>query len=135
MYSLWVKVKFGGGDVILGWMDQKVRWKIEYYKTPSGKEVIQEFIDGLEPKIKGRINNTFELLAQFGPLLRMPHAKKIAGTSLWELRILGETSTRFFYISLIHQTFIVLHGFTKKKQKTPKKEIEIAEKRLRQLTI
>src|SRR3990167_3764742 len=107
----------------------KIRWKIEYYKTASGRDLIKEFIDGLEPKIKGKIYNTFELLAEFGPQLRMPHSKKLVGTPLWELRILGEASTRFFYISMIKQTFLILHGFTKKKQKTPRKEIEIAEKR------
>ncbi len=113
----------------------KIRWKIEYYKTPSGKEVIQEFIDCLEPKTKGKIYNTFELLVEFGPQLRIPHTKKLVSTPLWELRVLGEGSTRFFYISQVQHTFIILHGFTKKKQKTPKKEIEIALNRLRQLTI
>lgn len=110
----------------------KIRWKIEYYKTTSGKNIIQEFIDRLEPNTKGKIYNTFELLAEFGPQLRMPHTKKLAGIPLWELRILGEGSTRFFYISQVQHTFIILHGFTKKKQKTPGKEIEIALNRLRQ---
>ena len=57
--------------------------------------------------------------------------KKVAGTSLWELRILGEKSLRFFYIAKTGRAFLLLHGFTKKKQKTAKKEIKIALGRLR----
>lgn len=106
------------------------RWKIEYYKTYQGHEPIQEFIDNLEERYRTKVFHTFELLAEFGPLLRMPHAKKITGTSIWELRILGQASLRFFYIAIIQKTFLILHGFTKRKQKTPKNEVEFALKRL-----
>lgn len=109
-----------------------VRWKIDYYSTSSGREPVQEFIDDLQEKTKTRVYNTFELLAEFGPLLRMPHAKKVTGTPLWELRILGGASLRFFYIAKVAQSFLILHGFTKRKQKTPKKEIEVALSRFRE---
>jgi len=108
-----------------------VKWKIDYYSTSSGREPVQEFIDNLQEKTKTRVHNTFELLAEFGPFLRMPHAKKITGTPLWELRILGEASVRFFYLAKVAQSFLILHGFTKRTQKTPKKEIEVALSRLR----
>lgn len=108
------------------------RWKIEYYKTSAGHEPIQEFIDNLEERYKTRVYHTLELLTEFGPLLRMPHSKKITGTPLWELRILGQVSLRFFYIAVIQKTFLILHGFTKKKQKTPKKERDVALKRLKE---
>jgi len=61
----------------------------------------------------------------------MPHVKKITGTPLWELRVLGEASIWFLYIAKVGQSFLLLHGFTKRKQKTPKKEINIALDRLR----
>lgn len=54
----------------------------------------------------------------------------MTGTPLWELRILGEDSIRVFYIAIMESTFLFLHAFKKKKQKTPKKEIDIALKRL-----
>lgn len=112
-----------------------VRWKIDYYSTPSGREPVQEFIDSLEEKTKTRVHNTFELLSEFGPILKMPHAKKVTGTPIWELRILGEASLRFFYVARIGQSFLILHGFSKRKQKTPKQEIELALKRLREYKI
>lgn len=108
-----------------------IRWNIEYYSTSSGTEPIQEFIDNLEEIQKSKVYNSLELLAEFGPMLRMPHTKKVIGTPLWELRVLGQASTRFFYVAIAQQTFLILHGFKKKKQKTPKKEIDIALVRLK----
>jgi len=108
------------------------RWKIDYYKTPSGREPVQELIENLPEIPRSRVYNTIELLAEFGPILKMPHVKKVTGTPLWELRILGEASIRFFYVAKIGQSFLLLHGFTKRKQKTPRKEIKTALDRLRE---
>lgn len=108
------------------------RWKIDYFKTSAGREPVQEFIDDLQEKTRTRVYHTIELLAEFGPILKMPHAKKVIGTPLWELRVLGEASLRFFYVAKIGQSFLILHGFTKRRQKTPKKEIKTALERLRE---
>ena len=110
-------------------------WRIQYYSQSSGKNPIQKFIDDLENKSRAKVYNSFELLAEFGPGLRMPHTKKLIGTPLWELRILGEASLRFFYIALICKSFLILHGFHKKTQKTPRKELKLALTRLREYTV
>ena len=106
-------------------------WKIDYYLTPSGRAPVKEFIDGLGKKPKARVFNTLELLTEFGTNLGLPHAKKVTGTPLWELRILGEKSLRFFYVAKVGQAFLLLHGFTKKAQRIPKKEINTALNRLK----
>lgn len=108
-----------------------VRWNIDYYTSPSGREPAREFIDSLIEVSRTRTYNTFELLAEFGPRLRMPHSRKLTGTPLWELRVLGEASLRFFYVAIINQSFLILHGFTKREQKTPKQEIKVALERLK----
>jgi len=69
----------------------------------------------------------------FGIRLGLPHVKKLTGTQLWELRILGSDSLRVLYIAMTGKTFVLLHGFKKKKDKTPPKEIKIAEGRLDEL--
>lgn len=109
-------------------MDEK--WKIEYYKTASGKSPVEEFIFSLDIKTQNKIVDMLTLLKEFGITLSLPHIKKVAGTSLWELRILGSNNIRFFYIAQTGKTFLLLHGFQKKKQKTDKKEIDTALKRL-----
>ncbi len=96
----------------------------------SGESPVYAFIESLPDKTQSKLINTFDLLTEFGIQLRKPHAKKVAGTPLWELRILGEENIRIFYIAVTSATFLLLHGFKKKKQKTPQKEIKTALKRL-----
>ena len=107
-----------------------MKWKIVYYKTTSGKFPVKELIDKLNEKAQAKVSNTFDLLVEFGTKLGLPHSKKVMGTSLWELRILGEKALRFFYIAKVGKEFLILHAFVKKQQKTPKKEIKTAISRL-----
>lgn len=109
-------------------MDEK--WKIVYYQSANGKFPVFDFIQSLNPKAKGKISNSLDLLEEFGIKLKLPHVKKLAGTNLWELRILGNDSIRIFYITISGKGLLLLHGFKKKKQKTDRKEIKIAEARL-----
>ncbi|MBI4096111.1 MAG: type II toxin-antitoxin system RelE/ParE family toxin [Candidatus Levybacteria bacterium] len=109
-------------------MDQK--WKIIYYKTASERSPVEEFIDNLSFKAQVKIADTFDLLKEFGINLGLPHVKKLTGTPLWELRILGQDSIRIFYVAQAGRIFLLLHGFIKKRQKTDKREIKTALKRL-----
>jgi len=109
------------------------RWDILLYTTPQGSSPVKEFIDGLGVKAQAKIRNTIALLREFGIALGPPHAKKVTGTSLWELRILGEDSVRIFYIAQTRKTFLLLHGFKKYQNKIPAREIKIATKRLSEL--
>lgn len=106
------------------------KWEIEYYKTISGKSPVKEFIDELNVKAQTKIFDTFNLAKEFGVNLSFPHTKKVASTSLWELRIVGQDSIRIFYVTQSGKVFLLLHGFQKKKQKTDKKEIRVALERL-----
>lgn len=106
------------------------QWKILLYKSPQGETPVNEFILSLELKAQSKIYNAIHLLKTFGVSVGSPHIKKLAGTELWELRILGSDSIRILYIAITGKTFLLLHGFKKKKDKTPPKEIRIAEDRL-----
>ena len=60
------------------------------------------------------------------------HIKKLTGTPLWEIRILGKDNIRIFYVLPQREVILVLHGFIKKTQKTNPKEINTALKRYQQ---
>ena len=110
----------------------KQQWNIAYYIPPSGNlSPLVSFIENLNERERAKLSNTFELLKNFGIRVGAPHVKKLIGTPLWELRILGQDNIRIFYIILENKTFLLLHGFVKKKQKTPRKEIDIAVTRLK----
>jgi len=108
-------------------MDEQ--WKVLLYTTPQGNKPVNEFIRSLELKAKTKVYNALELLKNYGVSVGSPHIKKLTGTELWELRILGSDSIRILYIAITGKTFLLLHGFKKKKDKTPSKEISIAEER------
>lgn len=106
------------------------KWKILLYSTEQGNSPVKDFILGLDFKTQSKIRNTLNLLQDFGTSLSSPHVKKLVGSQLWELRILGTDNIRIFYITISQKTFLLLHGFKKKSNKTPLKEIKVAEARL-----
>ena len=74
-----------------------------------------------------------ELLSEHGPELGMPHSKAL-GKGLFELRPKGKAVIgRAFYCFRINRRIIVLHSFIKKTPQTPKEELAIARKRLKEL--
>ncbi len=106
------------------------QWKVVFYQTFERGSPVKEFIDSLEQRTQTKVHNTIYLLKEFGTTTSNPHVKKLTGTELWELRILGQDSIRIFYIAITGKAFLLLHGFKKKKNKTPTKEITVALKRL-----
>lgn len=105
-------------------------WKILLYKTPQGDTPVNDFILELDLKAQSKVRDTIKMLQEFGVHLGLPHVKKLTGTELWELRIVGGDSIRILYIAISGRNFLLLHGFKKKKDKTPPKEIKIAQDRL-----
>ena len=49
---------------------------------------------------------------------------------IWELRPLGN---RIFFVAWIENTFVLLHAFQKKKQKTPQRQIDQAKREVKDL--
>ena len=100
-------------------------WEIEFYRDARGHSPITEFLDALEKTERARCARALALLREFGPLLGMPHARPVEG--FWELRA---GANRMFYFALVGRRFVILHAYRKKSQKTPRREIETARRRL-----
>ena len=89
---------------------------------------LEKFIEGLEKAAIAKVLRSIDLLERFGCNLQMPHSKKIK-KNLFELRVRGQQEVRIFYT--FHQRqIILLHGFIKKSQKIPKKEIDFAAQKM-----
>ena len=112
-----------------------VQWEILFYKTLQGDTPVNDFILSLEIKAQSKVRDTIKLLKEFGTRLGFPHIKKLTGTKLWELRIVGGDSIRILYLAISGKNFLMLHGFKKKKDKTPPKEIKVAEDRLEEFRL
>lgn len=72
-------------------------------------------------------------IAAVGPNLGSPHTKAF-GDGLFELRLKGQEGiARVFFCALIGRRVMMLHSFVKKTRKTPRKEIEVARKRMKEV--
>lgn len=85
-----------------------------------------EFYNKQTPKIKDRINWTIKLIKTID---RVPvkYFNNINGTTLYEMRLISGTNIyRIFSFFDKGKLVVVLNGFQKKTQKTPKSEIKLA---------
>ena len=104
-------------------------WSIEYYQSEAGRSPVAEFIDSLEAAAKARVARTLDLLEEFGIELGMPYAKHLE-KQLWELRVRqARNRYRVIYFLASGQTFVLLHGLTKKTGPVPRSDLETAERR------
>jgi len=100
--------------------------------TSDGKCPVKEFIDLLSPESKAKYIFVTDLLEDYGLKVKKPYVKPIAGSrKLFEMRLKDKSNIhRIFYFAFTGKKFILLHGFTKKTDKTPGREIVIAERRM-----
>ena len=72
-------------------------------------------------------------MVAMGPNLGEPHTKAF-GQGLFELRLKGaEGIARVFYCTLVGKRIVMLHSFVKKSERTPQRERETAEARLKEV--
>ncbi len=76
-----------------------------------------------------------DMLLAYGPQnVREPYVKPVKGyKKLFELRAKGKDGiARVFYFALSEQRIVLLHGFIKKSDKTPAREIGTAVRRMKE---
>jgi phage-related protein len=105
------------------------RLKIQFFKNENGVEPVRKWLkDELLLDDRKIIGEDIKTL-QDGFPIGMPLVRNL-GNGLWEMRstITGKRITRILFC---HQgdRLILLHGFIKKTQQTPKKDLDIAAKR------
>jgi len=106
-----------------------MKTKLIYYISSSGQNHVRKFIISLQKSQQAKIRRLLQLITEYGLSSILPHIKKLTGTPLWEIRILGKDNIRIIYVIPYKNTVLALHGFIKKTRKTPLKEINTALKR------
>lgn len=104
-------------------------FKVEHYKTGSGRDPVKDYIDNVSRKYGTKdvaaIHIAITLLEKHGfdaNRYKKQLIKKL-DKDIYELRP-GDNRILFFFFD--GEMFVLLHGFRKKTQKTPKHEIETA---------
>jgi phage-related protein len=107
-----------------------MNWIIDFYKDASGTEPVRVFMDSLSRPVRAKTTRAVEKLAEHGVLLKEPFTRHVRG-KIRELRIKdAQGNIRILYFTYTGRRFVLLHGFIKKTDKTPDREIETAEKRM-----
>ena len=104
-----------------------------FYQSPSGKEPVRDWLLALDAKSR-RIIGRDIATAEFGWPLGMPLCRTLGG-GLLEIRsnIAGKRIARVIFV--VHAGHMVLlHGFVKKAQKTPRADLDLARQRGKEIT-
>lgn len=104
--------------------------EIIFYQTDFGEKPVGQFLAALEPAPRAKVVRNLELL-RILPFVPSKFWQKMHGTeNLWELRTeYAGNIYRILACTYKGNRVILLHGFQKKTQKTPRQELEIAEQR------
>lgn len=104
-----------------------MQWIVEF--TDEADKEIKE----LPAKLQAKFLHVAELIEDFGPhKLSEKHVKHLRG-KLWEMRLRGQQGiVRAIYFAVKGRKLIVVRAFIKKTEKTPQREIELAEQRMDQ---
>ena len=102
-----------------------MRWIVQYHKTD-----VEYFVLSLPDGLLARYLRLVDAIAEFGPHLGMPHTRAL-GDGMFELRVKGrEGIARIFFCNIPNRRVVMLHGFIKKSEKIPTRELRVARSRL-----
>jgi phage-related protein len=105
-----------------------VDYIIAYYS-----EAVQEEILELPDTLAARYILLTRRMVALGPNLGEPHTKAF-GNGLFELRLKGpEGIARVFFCTIVDRRIVMLHSLVKKTNKTPIRDLQIAESRLKEI--
>ncbi len=105
---------------------------IEFYRSASGRNYVKRFIKKLNFEEQLRLYAVFEDIKLFGFKSLKCQFRQLDG-KLWELkvRVIG-SGYRFFYVMLSKEVMMVLHAYKKQSQKMPKRELDVAKRRMKE---
>lgn len=99
-----------------------------FYQNPDGHEPVRAWIKRLPPEDRKIIGKDIATV-EYGWPVGMPLCRALSG-GLWEVRsnLSGGRIARMLFCT-VRGSMVLLHGFVKKTQKTPLKELDLARQR------
>lgn len=100
--------------------------EIRFYRTQSGDSPVEEFLDALTGKQAQKVVWVLRLVEELDPVPAQYFKKLVDTEGLWEARV-QHGGDIFRLIGFFDASeFVVVSGFAKKSQKTPRREIDLA---------
>jgi phage-related protein len=103
---------------------------VRFYRTSAGRCPVEEFLDSLFDQHAKKVAWVLRLVERLD-IVPQQYFKKLTGTEhLWEIRAqAGGNSYRLLGFFDGSALLVLASGFSKKQEKTPAREIELAESR------
>jgi len=103
---------------------------VDFYTTDEGKTPVIDFLDSLSAKQAKKVTWVLQLIEELD-VIPSTYLKKLVNTDdIWEVRVqVGNNIFRLLGFFDGNNLVVLNHGFQKKTQKTPPKEIKLAEQR------
>ena len=105
-------------------------WQVEFLDSD-----VQATMEALPADIVANFVRIVRLIESHGlERMREPYVKHLSGP-VWEMRMKGRDGiARAAYVTAIGRRVVIVHVFAKKTQKTPRREIETALRRAKEVT-
>ena len=106
---------------------------VRFYRSSTGREPVLEWLRSLDREDRRAIGLDL-MRVQFGWPIGMPLVRSLKD-GLWEVRSsLPSRKIARLILCFHRQTLVVLHGFIKKTQTTPAEELDLAKRRMKEVT-
>lgn len=103
---------------------------ISFYQTASGKKPVQEHLDSLTDEKVTKIAWVLKLIREMDQIPSKYFKKLVNTDNIWDVRVnVGRNNYRILGFFHGRKLIVLTNSFQKKTQKTPLKEIRLAEKR------
>jgi phage-related protein len=110
--------------------DNKPFFDVVFYKTSSGNQPVKELLKGQPKNVRKIIGEDIKTVQYCWPL-GMPTVRPL-GKGLYEVRSsLPDRRIARIFFTLVEDYMVLLHGFIKKTERTPQREIDIARQRMK----
>lgn len=107
--------------------------RILFYQLPSGRSPVEDFIESLPKADQARFADVILGIEQLGLSYTRVTFKPLRG-KLWEIKFSAPGGGyRMVYVLVDATEMVVLHAFRKTTQKTPQRDLDLAEKRMKEV--
>ena len=105
--------------------------RILFYRNENGRMPVKDALEELSAPDQAKAAAHLSLLEEYGHTLREPHVKTLKD-GLKELRFkIPAGPYRIFFFFHVGDTVVLLHTLQKKTQETPKQDLKLALKRMK----
>lgn len=109
----------------------KVVLTVRFFRTATDNEPVRDWLKELQPQDRKTIGEDVKTV-QIGWPLGMPLVRKM-GKEMWEVRIHLHRRIARVLFTVVGSDMVLLHGFIKKAQDTPRDDLALAKDRLSQI--